>query len=147
MANVTNVGMGCGGPWRRARRAMPKRTVKSYGSDILEAGIKLAVSPVSDGGTVIAGEITKQPYKPLRGECRVSGVTVAFYYNNLPRRIGARYSPRPLIEGGKEKRAKPRAKQAARFKGVSRVNVSQNVIASVAACHSSGKLPSVPSNM
>jgi len=57
--------------------------------------------PLSDGGTVIAGEITKQPYKPLRGECRVSGVTVAFYYNHLPRRFGARYSPRPLIgEGG-----------------------------------------------
>ena len=47
---------------------MPKRTVKSYGPDILEAGVKLAVSPVSDGGTVTAGEITKQPYKPLRGD-------------------------------------------------------------------------------
>ena len=67
-ANVTNVGTGCGGPRRHARRVLPKRTVKPCCSDILEAGVKLAVSPVSDGGTVIAGEITKQPYKPLRGD-------------------------------------------------------------------------------
>src|SRR6185436_13429809 len=64
--------MGCGGPRKRARRALPMRTAKPCCPDILEAGVKLAVSPVSDGGTVIAGEITEQPYKPLRGECRMS---------------------------------------------------------------------------
>jgi len=55
-----------------ARRAGPERTAKPCGSDILDAGIKFAVSPAGDGGTVIAGKTTEQPYKPLRGECRVS---------------------------------------------------------------------------
>ena len=95
-ANVTNVGMGCGGPWRRARRAMPKRTVKSYGPDILDAGIKSAVIPAGDGGTVIAGETTEQPYKPLRGDAGCfrcdRGALCACSCRG---RIGARY-PRAL---------------------------------------------------
>ena len=42
-----------------ARRAMPKRTVKPCCPDILEAGVKPAVIPAGDGGTVIAGKITE----------------------------------------------------------------------------------------
>ena len=36
-----------------------ERTGKPCGSDILDAGIKFAVTPAGDGGTVIAGEITE----------------------------------------------------------------------------------------
>jgi hypothetical protein len=36
-----------------------ERTGKPCCSDILDAGIKLAVIPAGDGGTVIAGEITE----------------------------------------------------------------------------------------
>jgi hypothetical protein len=36
-----------------------ERTGKPCCSDILEAGVKFAVIPASDGGTVIAGEITE----------------------------------------------------------------------------------------
>ena len=58
-ANVTDVGAGM--RWTRAARetGVLVRTGKSCGPDIFDADVKLAVIPASDGGTVIAGEITE----------------------------------------------------------------------------------------
>ena len=93
---------------------MPKRTAKPCGSDILEAGIKSAVIPAGDGGTVIAGEITKQPYKPLRGDAGCFRCDRGAFAHSFCRgRIGARY-PRALWLEGEEMNVKARAKSAPR---------------------------------
>ena len=63
-------------PQRRVRRARPGRTVKPCGPDIptlVSSSRSLLRRPAGDGGNKarFPGEITEQPFQPLRGECRV----------------------------------------------------------------------------
>ena len=58
LANVINVGRAAMDAKARETGAL-ERTGKPCCSDILDAGIKFAVTPAGDGGTVIAGKITE----------------------------------------------------------------------------------------
>ena len=58
MANVINVGRAAVDAKVRETDVL-ERTGKPCCSDILDAGIKFAVTPAGDGGTVIAGKITE----------------------------------------------------------------------------------------
>jgi hypothetical protein len=105
------------------RRTTLMRTVKSRGPDIPTL-ISTSMVPgiTGDGGQKArrTGESAKQPFKPLRGECRVFSaepvVTAASFFCCW-RAMGAasaRHSPCPLFRG--QSSSKTRARQSRREK-------------------------------
>ena len=63
LRKVTSAGRGCGGRGWRSRPGRLMRMAKSCGPDTPDVGVKLAVSPASDGGNRagLTGEITYKP--------------------------------------------------------------------------------------
>ena len=107
-------GAGCGG--REGARDGRDRSGRASRAVLISLTLvsSLRSHPQATVAQSSPGRSRSKPYKHRVGNAGCHGVTAAPLPNNLPRRISARYSPRPLNRGYEEIDGKPRTSHVAR---------------------------------